>query len=264
MATPLVKLSTASIQALSAALRNGRISSPFCPILLREYTHGTDSSVIVDELQRLAKSGLQAAHIAEVLEAIAQERAEHLPVEKLVELVWTGPESDQSSTRDTGAVVREMFANACEDVLVAGYAVYQGKRIFKDLADRMDHLPQLRTRMFLNITRNYQDQRTETELLKSFAKSFRENDWPGQRQPELFYDPRGLSDDSGSRSSLHAKCVVVDSSYAFVTSANFTEAAQDRNIEVGVLVRVASFAKSLIQQFDNMVACGQVRHVPQI
>ena len=39
------------------------------------------------------------------------------------------------------------------------------------------------------------------------------------------------------RGSLHAKCVVVDRSTALVTSANFTEAAQHRNIEAGLLIR---------------------------
>ena len=181
-----------------------------------------------------------------------------------MELVWTGPESIQSATRDTGVVVREMFANAREDVLIAGYAVYQGKRIFKELADRMDAMPRLRTRMFLNITRAYQDQRSDAELLREFGESFRQNDWPGQRQPEVFYDPRGLSSETGGRAALHAKCVVVDGSAAFVTSANFTEAAQDRNIEAGVLVRIPSFAGALVGQFDNLLNYGHIRRVPEI
>ena len=127
----------------------------------------------------------------------------------------------------------------------------------------MDALPRLRTRMFLNITRAYQDQRSEVELLREFGESFRQNDRPGQRQPEVFYDPRGLSSESGGRAVLHAKCVVLDCSEAFVTSANFTEAAQDRNIEAGVLVRIPSFARSLVEQFDNLVNYGHIRRVPK-
>ena len=41
---------------------------------------------------------------------------------------------------------------------------------------------------------------------------------------------------------LHAKAVVVDDRAAFVTSANLTEAALDRNIEVGVLSRERTLA----------------------
>jgi hypothetical protein len=49
-----------------------------------------------------------------------------------------------------------------------------------------------------------------------------------------------------------------------VTSANFTEAAQDRNIEAGVLVRIPSFARSLVEQVDNLVNYGHIRRVPKI
>ena len=47
---------------------------------------------------------------------------------------------------------------------------------------------------------------------------------------------------------------VVDDMAAFVRSANFTEAAHERNIEAGVLVRDAGFARSLSGQFDRFVA----------
>jgi phosphatidylserine/phosphatidylglycerophosphate/cardiolipin synthase-like enzyme len=125
-------------------------------------------------------------------------------------------------------------------------------------------LQELRVRMFLNITRNYQDGRSEAELLALFARTFLENDWPGRRAPEVFYDPRGLSMESGPKAALHAKCIVVDDEEALITSANFTEAAQERNIEAGVLVRIPSFAMSLREQFDTLVNHSQLRRVPGI
>jgi len=60
------------------------------------------------------------------------------------------------------------------------------------------------------------------------------------------------------------KCVVVDEEEAQVTSANFTEAAQERNTEVGVLVRLPNFAKSLNEQFESLVNRGQLKRVPGI
>ena len=57
----------------------------------------------------------------------------------------------------------------------------------------------------------------------------------------MFYDPRSL-DPSGPIGVLHAKAVVVDDEAVFITSANFTEAALDRNIELGVLIRDRAFA----------------------
>jgi len=101
-------------------------------------------------------------------------------------------------------------------------------------------------------------------LLTLFARAFLENDWPGRRTPEVFYDPRGLSTESRPKAALHAKCVVADEEEALITSANFTEAAQERNIEVGVLLRIPSFAVSLREQFDTLLNRGQLRRVPEI
>jgi phosphatidylserine/phosphatidylglycerophosphate/cardiolipin synthase-like enzyme len=118
--------------------------------------------------------------------------------------------------------------------------------------------------MFLNITRDHHDQRSDAEILVSFARAFLKDDWPSARTPEVFYDPRGLSIDPTSRTSLHAKCVVIDEEEAFITSANFTEAAQERNIEAGVLVRATGVAGVLVEQFENLVTRGQLIRVPGI
>jgi phosphatidylserine/phosphatidylglycerophosphate/cardiolipin synthase-like enzyme len=53
---------------------------------------------------------------------------------------------------------------------------------------------------------------------------------------QVFYDPRSLEPDAPA-GVLHAKAIVADEQFAFVTSANLTEAAFERNIDVGVLVR---------------------------
>jgi phosphatidylserine/phosphatidylglycerophosphate/cardiolipin synthase-like enzyme len=51
---------------------------------------------------------------------------------------------------------------------------------------------------------------------------------------------------------------VVDRSEALVTSANFTQAAQERNIEVGVRVRHAPAAARLAGYFEALIASRQL------
>jgi phosphatidylserine/phosphatidylglycerophosphate/cardiolipin synthase-like enzyme len=98
---------------------------------------------------------------------------------------------------------------------------------------------------------------TPTEvILADFARRFREREWPRSRLPEVFYDPRSLTLDTDKRSSLHAKCVVIDRRVALVSSANFTEAAQVRNIEAGVLIHSATFAATLAEHFEVLAAQG--------
>ena len=69
-----------------------------------------------------------------MIEAILQTRSRRLDANDLVDLVCTGPEAPGTANRDTGVVVRELFSSACDSVLVAGYAVYQGREVFRSLA----------------------------------------------------------------------------------------------------------------------------------
>ena len=59
--------------------------------------------------------------------------------------------------------------------------------------------------------------------------------------------------------SLHAKCVVVDEAISLVTSANFTDRGQDRNIELGVQVHDAAFAHRLVEHWRSALAAGVFR-----
>ena len=47
-----------------------------------------------------------------------------------------------------------------------------------------------------------------------------------------------------------------------MTSANFTEWAQQRNVEAGVLVRDRHFAAQLRSQLEDVVQAGSVKRLP--
>ena len=82
---------------------------------------------------------------------------------------------------------------------------------------------------------------------------------PGSpRLPELYHDPRALSETTQARASLHAKCVIVDGRIAVITSANFTEAAHTKNIEAGVLIRYEPFVQRLSVYFLALRTSNQL------
>lgn len=58
------------------------------------------------------------------------------------------------------------------------------------------------------------------------------------------------------------RLLVVDARWAFVTSANLTEAAQARNIEAGILVDAAALASELSSQFESLTIRGSLRRLP--
>jgi phosphatidylserine/phosphatidylglycerophosphate/cardiolipin synthase-like enzyme len=47
-----------------------------------------------------------------------------------------------------------------------------------------------------------------------------------------------------------------------VSSATFTEAAQERNIEAGVLVNDPAFARALRDQFESLAEAGLLVRLP--
>ena len=127
------------------------------------------------------------------------------------------------------------------------------------LADRLDRNPGLEVRMVVDIQRSFGDTTGESELVARYAADFRRQQWPGATLPSVFYDPRSLALDQDSRSSMHAKCVVADRAVALVTSANFTAAAQQRNFELGLLVRDLSLAGLVWDHFDALIRAGALR-----
>lgn len=62
-------------------------------------------------------------------------------------------------------------------------------------------------------------------------------------------------------SFLEALGVVMDDARALVTSANFTERGEKRNVEAGALVSDIGFAKSLAGQFRRLASLGAMVRV---
>ena len=262
MSRLLGDLAYGNLVQVAEAVETGRLAPPFTGFSVSRHVPGQLCDQVAGELNRLYESGMQVQHLAFLLHALADERLAIQSPDRSVQLVWSGPEVPGAQSRDTGVLVGELFSSARKSVLVAGFAVAQGKRIFKALSDRMHELPDMQVRMFLNVPRPYRDLTPETELLKRFADKFRLEEWPGARPPEVYYDRRALASGTTEHASLHAKCIVVDEHKVLVTSANFTEAAQLRNIEAGIFVVDTNLARSLVRQFDALITGGLLCRAP--
>ena len=262
MTTPWSRLSETDLRQLSGALQAGRLTLPLSAVSLQRYLAADTAEAVAIEGQRLADEGFQTAHLMRLLEALAEDRHARPAIpDQALDLVTSGPEAPRVALRDTAVVVRELFAQAQQRVLVVGYAVHQGRSVFRALAERMAQRPGLDVRLCLHVPRPWRDETPAEVLLQRFAERFKTQEWPGSRFPAVYYDPRSLALDAEKRASLHAKCVVVDRQVAFVSSANFTEAAQERNIEVGVLLRVPALAEQLTRHFAALIEAGVLREV---
>jgi phosphatidylserine/phosphatidylglycerophosphate/cardiolipin synthase-like enzyme len=257
MTGAFLKLSDADLKELASALKSRRVTAPYSELQVNRVLSPKIASEVTVSLQELQARGFSEQHIVTTIELLLQDRAFGRRQELAIDLVTSGPEAPGITSRDTAVVVRELFAHAERSVLVVGYAVFQGASVFEALAAQMEKIPGLEVKLFLDIARPDYDTTAAEIIVSRFAQRFRETQWPaGCRLPQVFYDPRSVAE--GKRSSLHAKCVVVDSEEVFISSANFTKAAQQRNIEVGLKIDSPWLAGRLIRHFQLLTEHGLV------
>ncbi len=256
MTHALLRLGRSALLGLAEALASGRLGPPFTRSSVSHHIPDEHREVVLAALAEMHADGMAARHIAHALGLLAEERAAEQRMSDRVQLVWSPPELDHVDARDTVVVVQDLFRAAKKSILIVSYVLDAGKKaetLFGELAARMDNDPNLAVRIFVNIKRERHDNTASSELIKKFVERVRKEVWPGKRLPDFFYDPRSLVIISHQGASLHAKCVVTDGRWTLLTSANFTEAAQERNIEAGVLLDDPTFAQRVTRQFDLLV-----------
>lgn len=247
MNTILLDLPAHVRQRLCTALENGLLCAPYTAVALQA-VGAPKSDEILEALNELADLGVRDRAAAAWIRSMEKATNRSLAPD----VVWSGPEVPGLHARDTRRVYEELLGGAQHSVWVSTYAFFDGPQAFSILAARMDQIPDLHVTMLLNIQRKRGDNTAADHLVRKFADRFWKTDWPGKRRPAVFYDPRSL-DLEGPGSVLHAKAVVVDDEALFVTSANLTEAALDRNIELGLLVRDRSLALTVSTHFRGLI-----------
>ena len=240
---------------LAQALDAGALATPYSFPALHAALGHRDSGVLA-ALEGLARMGVADSAAAAWIRAL--DRAASPPAKP--DLVWSGPEVAGLHARDTRRVYEELFGSATRSLWAVSYAYFDGPRVFDRLARRMEAVPDLKVTLLLNIHRGQRDTSSSEHLVRRFADQFWEKDWPGDMRPAVFYDPRSV--DPEVRGVLHAKAVVADEECVFVTSANFTAAALDDNIELGLLVRYRPLALSVVGHLQGLIDRGMLRGLP--
>lgn len=216
----LSAVSTADLERLQSAVASERLSFP----LTRFGLQAEGLAMVADSLAALDALGREGA--LALLGALLAERRRRPAAP---EVVWTGPESRRSGARDTAVVLAGLFQKATARVLLAGFAFDHAAAVLGPLHEALRRGASARI---------FADAEAATDFLGRH--------WPfGPPFPDVY----GFVPEQGVFASLHAKCVVVDGRWVFVTSANFTDWGQTRNVEVGVLLDDARLAAVLEAQF---------------
>lgn len=252
MSDELSRVSLADLEALRELVGRGRLRCPITRIRLA--TVGLER--LANRIGPLGDKEREA--VLELIEIVVRERQSvRRPT---LDLVWSGPEATRSATRSTASVVREMFERAARSVVVAGLS-FDDVEILRPLHTAMVERG-VKVRMFVDVPSD--DIRKVADVdafVRGYFAKFWRKTWAfdGPR-PEVYYDPRQTAEREFV--SLHAKCVVVDEREVLLTSANFTNRGQTRNIELGVRIEDPGFATAVAAQWHALVAQGLLVAAP--
>ena len=258
MTDALVSLPPHLRKRLEGALDTGLITASSSPATVRSVLGLRDGGEeLLENLNALERMGVSGRAAAAWLRAVEQARTRS----PSPDLVWSGPEVPGLHARDTRRVYEELLGAAKRSIWASTYVYFDGPRAFATLAARMDAIPELQVTLLLNIQRRRRDTTAPDQLVRRFADRFWTSDWPGEARPRVYYDPRSLDLD-GPAGVLHAKAVVADGEAVFTTSANLTDAALDRNVELGVLIRDRALAASVTSHFRGLIDRETLKPLP--
>lgn len=227
-----------AIAELTASLHPDRIASVADAVSHLESVddferarHAFGTNVEERLLQRL-RSGwagspsIGASEIAAALKAAAAV-AELAQGSGAIDLVWTGPKTGLIPTRRTEQVLLEVIESSKQDIFLVTYVFYKAESVPVALNAAVGRGVAVRILVESSVGRGGPE---EGEAARMLADAI-----PGATI--YVWRPAGVGNTGAPPGSVHAKCAIADGRLAFVTSANLTSAALERNMELGLLIR---------------------------
>jgi phosphatidylserine/phosphatidylglycerophosphate/cardiolipin synthase-like enzyme len=178
--------------------------------------------------------------IALALEAVLL--AKQATARATVDVVITGPDSPIAPVRLTSEVVRQLIASAKKRVMLVSFAAYQLPTVIVALDAAVARGVQV------DLILESADHLDGGGGAAAYGK-YRTYEWPTDRR-------------NPADAKLHAKAVIVDGHDVLLTSANMTNAAYDKNIELGVLCRGGTTAARVQKHFDALITRGVLCPTP--
>lgn len=162
-----------------------------------------------------------------------------------VELVWTGPTTRFVPTRRTEQVLLDLIAGSQADVFLVSFVAYDVRSVVTAMNEAASR--GVRLHILLEASTSHGGSLSvdpAATMLRSVpaAEIFTWKD-----KPEPFVDGK-----------VHAKVAVVDGARAFVTSANLTGHALEKNMEAGVLVNGGPVPKTLRDHLQALIDVGVI------
>ncbi|MEZ8806045.1 MULTISPECIES: DISARM system phospholipase D-like protein DrmC [Vibrio] len=164
------------------------------------------------------------------------------------ELVWTGPDSNLFPVRRSEQVLLDIINSAQQTLFVVSFVLVNIPNVEQALKQAITRGVQVR--MLLES----EDKESSSVFLKTLERLH-----TNIPNIQLYVWPRENREKYQSGfARVHAKCAVADRRGAFITSANLTEAALDRNIEMGINIEGGSIPADICSQLNSMINSKEI------
>ena len=162
----------------------------------------------------------------------------------LTEIIWTGPANNRFPVRRTDQVLYDLVSQARTQILLVTFAAHR----VRHLCEHLTHAVKRGVKLTLIVE---SEDESEGQLTRDAIQAF--SDVPHQGM-HLYYWPlekreRNQADRPGK---LHMKCAIVDD-VALIGSANLTDDAFNRNMELGLLVRERTTVAALMEHLRELI-----------
>jgi phosphatidylserine/phosphatidylglycerophosphate/cardiolipin synthase-like enzyme len=249
-------LGSKGLKELADALQTGGLKYGFSEIALRPLA-GSLAADLQRALTDMLALGLAHNTLSAICRSMSFMAASRESEEQSSQLVLSGPTVPGTPVVDTRTTMSALLDEAVREIIVCSFVFRNAAQFFERLARRHDAQSDLRVVFVVDLTHlRAGAQKKPAELGLSFLAEFRKAHWPGIRLPEIWHDARLFRKDAEEAGVMHAKVEVVDRKASLITSANFTEAGQERNIEAGILTRQARHAARLADYLEGLMASG--------
>ena len=171
------------------------------------------------------------------------------------ELVWTGPDANLFPVRRSEQVLLDIINSAQETLFIVSFVLVNIPNVEEVIEKAVKR--GVNVRMLLES----EDKEGSNSFLETLNRLY-----ANIPNIKLYIWPRDNRESTqGGFARVHAKCAVADKRLAFITSANLTAAALDRNIEMGVNIEGGSIPENIFSQLSSMINSKEiVRYKPHL
>jgi phosphatidylserine/phosphatidylglycerophosphate/cardiolipin synthase-like enzyme len=241
------ELAPGAVGALAEGLRAGRSRDRLVEVVPSEHYRA-----VVRELVGAWSASEDTSAEALALALESSTAAARLANQTALSVVWSGPPTEAVPVRRTDQVLLQLIRGSRVRLVIVSFVVTRIDAIAAAVVDAASRGVDVTLILESETEGGRAGFEGAGRLATEIARHARLYTWPAERRPR---------DRRGGLAALHAKVAVADGSVLVVSSANLTESAMERNMELGLLVGGGGLPMRVQTHFDCLIERGELQAV---